>query len=115
MDRPPYAFYDTHRQKIEERAAHRSPRPMAEPGYGAMTVGFFAAIVGTLTLVFGGDPDLSDHRREGIATLVSFIAGGLTYLVLRSQRSAFYAAVERETRELWMGNEGRAYREGAAN
>lgn len=114
MDRPPYVFYDAHRQKIEERAARRSSPPMAEPFYGALAVGFFALLVGTLALGFGGDPDLSDHSREGIAGFVSLFVGGITYLVLRSQRRAFYDAVDRETHELWTGNEGLAYREGAA-
>lgn len=115
MNRPPYAFYDTHRHRIEERAASRSPRPIAEPLYGAMIVGFFALLVAGPALTFGGDPDLSDHRLGGIAGLVSLIVGGVAYLVLRSQRQAFYSAVDRETRELWEGSEGLAYRERATS
>jgi hypothetical protein len=111
LDRPPYEFKKAHRQKIEERAARRSSRPLAEPFEGALAVGFFAAMVGTLFLGFGGDIYLSDHRREGIAMLVSFLAGGIAYFVLRSQHRAFAAAVEREARELWWGHEGDAYRD----
>lgn len=108
MVRPPYAFCEANRQRIEELAARRSPRPMAEPFYGAITVGFFAALIAGLALSIGGDPSLSDYRREGIATLVSFLAGGMAYLFLRSQHRAFDAAVEQETRELWAEQEARA-------
>lgn len=114
MDRPPTAFYAAHRQRIEERAARRSQPPMAQPLSGAVIVGFCAGLVALLTLFIGGDPDLSDHRRESVATLVSLIIGGITYLVLRSQHRAFSDAFEREALELWEGNEGLAYRGRAA-
>lgn len=111
MDRPPYAFSEAHRLRIEEIAARRAPRPIAEPMTGALVAGFFAGIVGVVVLLFGGDPDMPDHRREAVATAVSFLAGGIAYLFLRSQERAFHAAVDREARELWMGEEGSAYRE----
>ena len=104
-----------HRQRIEGLAASRNPRPISKPLNGALVVGFFAGLVGGLVLSVAGDPDLSEHRLEAIAGAVALISGGLAYLFLRSQETAFYTAVEREHLEAWRGYAGQAYREGEAS
>ena len=100
MSRPPYSFYHDNKDEIDKQVARRVEKPMAEPFEGALAVGFMTGLVAMFTLIIA-DSNLSDHRREGVMTIVSVVCGGVTYLALRAQRRAYWRIVEEITADLW--------------